>query len=97
MIAIDFEESNMDLAKNQPQYQTMPVHVDPTDPDVPVTACLELSEEEIAEIVLTKKIWHTQLCFGDRVQPIRMSTTKPDIHFIELTKILDDEHTKHGG
>lgn len=97
MTAIEFEESNMVLAKDQPQYVPLPVHVNPMDPDVPVTACFELSEEEIVQIVATKRIWHTQICFGQAVQPIRMSTTKPDIHFIELTKLLDDEVAKHGG
>lgn len=95
MKAIEFPQVNCMLAENQPQYETLPVFVESKakqfrDPERMVnytkqvawsmTACFELSEEEIAEIVKTKKLWHTQLIMGHNFQPIIMSTQNPFIH-----------------
>lgn len=76
MISVTFPEVNLPLAEDQPEYETLYVHVSDT-PEREITACFELSDEEIAEIVSTKKLWHTQLSFGQPVQPIRMSTQNP--------------------
>lgn len=42
-----------------------------------MTACFELSDEEIAEIVRTKRIWHTQMVMGNLFQPVMMTTQNP--------------------
>jgi hypothetical protein len=42
-----------------------------------MTACFELSDEELAEIILTKRIFYTQMVFGSNFQPISMSTKNP--------------------
>jgi hypothetical protein len=42
-----------------------------------MTACFELSDEEIEEIVRTKKLWYTQMLFGNQFQPVGMSTQNP--------------------
>jgi hypothetical protein len=42
-----------------------------------MTACFELSNEEIAEIVETKKLWYRQMLLGDKFHPILMSTQNP--------------------
>lgn len=42
-----------------------------------MTACFELSDEEIEELLKTRRIWHTQCVFGHNFQPIRMSTKNP--------------------
>lgn len=97
MQSIQFPEANAALAKDQPEYQTLYVHVQMAD--VPIkqpaadvhiigqpktkkvpwamTAYFELSDEEIAEVVRTKKIWHTQMVMGNLFQPIMMSTQNP--------------------
>lgn len=77
MKSINFPQANTILAKDQPEYEPLHVHVDQDDPTGPVTACMELTDEEIAEIIATKRIWHTQLTFGDLYHPIRMSTKNP--------------------
>jgi hypothetical protein len=77
MKAITFPQVNLMLAEDQPEYETLPVHVVAEDPTTPMTCCLELSPEEVEEIVRTGRIYHTQLTFGGPVQPIRMSVTNP--------------------
>lgn len=92
MKSLQFPQANLALAKDQPEYQTLHVFVeykDLTKPgllDAPqqkkvvpwsMTACFELSEDEIDEIIRTKRIWHTQMLFGNQFQPINMSTQSP--------------------
>lgn len=79
MKSIDFPKANVPLAKDQPEYQTLYIHIDKSgnDPQFKATCCLELTEEEVAEIVRTKRIFHTQLTFGRGYNPINMSTVSP--------------------
>lgn len=77
MKAADFPQRNVLLAENQPEYETLPAHVDTDAPELPFTTCFELSDEEVEEIVRTRRIWHTQLTFGHAFQPVRMATTNP--------------------
>lgn len=77
MRSIEFPQANIALAKDQPEYETLHVHADINDPTLPMTACFELSPEEVMEIYRTGKIWFTQLTFGKPFQPIRMSTSNP--------------------
>lgn len=76
MKAVEFPEQNEILAKDQPQYQQLPVHIGNTE-ETPFTACMELDDEEIEELVRTRRIWHTQFTFGTQYHPIRMSTKNP--------------------
>lgn len=76
MTSIDFPEANLALAKDQPQYQTLFTAMS-GEPEFHMTVCLQLTDEEVDEIVRTRKIWHTQSTFGKGFSPIRMSTTNP--------------------
>lgn len=78
MIAIQFPEANLDLAKNQPQYATLPVMWNNADPEGPMTCCMQLSPEEIAEINRTGCLWFTQITHNKGYAPIRMSVLKPE-------------------
>lgn len=94
MKSVVFPEMNTELAKGQPEYETLNVFTEYRDianplfghmPDAPetvnvpwsMTACFELSDEEIEEIIRTRRFWHTQMLFGHNFQPIRMSTQNP--------------------
>lgn len=106
MISVPFPQANCELAKDQPQYQTLHTFVEMQEIEVPLmdvevdergqahlvesktqtikkqvpksmTCCFALSQEEIAEIVRTGMIWHTQMVFGEKFQPILMSTQNP--------------------
>lgn len=77
MEAIEFEGQSTVLAKDQPQYQPLPVHIGTEEDGYPLTACFKFSPEELAQINETGVIWVGQLTFGKLLQPIRISTQKP--------------------
>lgn len=77
MEAIEFPEQTVVLAKDQPEYSPLPVHIGSESEGTPMTACFKLSAEELAEINETGIIWIGQLTFGKLLQPIRISTKKP--------------------
>ena len=83
MTAVEFPEVNVRIAEDQPEYETLPARVG----DVPIdekfvatgaTFCFKLSPAELEEVVRTGVIWQTQMTGGGKLQPIRMSTQKPD-------------------
>lgn len=49
----------------------------PCDPMGQAAYCMELSDDEVDEIVKTRKIWGVQSTFWNSFQPIRMSTSNP--------------------
>lgn len=77
MTPIDFPETNtIILSENQPAYAPLPaLYIG--DSRGTCIACLEISEEELAEIVTTRKIWVTVLTFQQPFQPFMLSTEKP--------------------
>lgn len=76
MKAVEFPEVNIRIAEKQPEYETLPAHVSEDSQGI-VTSCFELSDEEIAEIVKTRKLWHQQLAFHQPMQPIVLITQNP--------------------
>lgn len=90
---IEFPQQTAILAKDQPEYTPMPVYVDKMlakvryddgtireeEIDRSMTACIQFSDEEIAEIIANKKIFYRQHIFGKLFQPIFMSTKDPFI------------------
>lgn len=73
----------MDVDENKRPNMTMVADVSgnlsmqPTDPQGHAVSCFELSEDEIAEINKTGKIYLTTLTFWQPFQPIRMSVLNP--------------------
>jgi hypothetical protein len=43
-----------------------------------VITCWEMSDEELAEVIKTKRVYLSQLTFGKALQPIRMMTDLSD-------------------
>jgi hypothetical protein len=87
---VDFPQRNVLLAEDQPEYQTLPVHVryGTTPGDVnekgeqiqrpyDMTAVMEFTDEQIADIVAKKRIYYRQMVFGNPFQPIFISTKNP--------------------
>lgn len=66
MNPVDFPQSNVTFAKDQPEYRPLPAHR--TDAGI-VTSCWELSDEELAEITKTKRIWFSVYTFNQPLQP----------------------------
>lgn len=67
MIPVKFKGHNAVYGKGQPEYQELPVHMT----EESVTSVWELSDEEIDELVLSRRLKITQLNFGQALQPIR--------------------------
>jgi hypothetical protein len=86
MNPIDFPQRNLMLAEDQPEYQTLPTFVDKREIDTPegpkeipwsMTVVYEFTDEEIAEIIATRKLYYRQMLFGHQFQPIFMSPKDP--------------------
>lgn len=66
MFPIEFTGFNKTLAKDQPQYQPLPVL---WEKDGRVTSCWKLSWKERFKIFLTGRVWLSQLTFNQKLQP----------------------------
>ena len=77
MIAVEFDEVNVRIAENQPEFETLPAHHNPKDGSV--TFCFQLNKEELAEIAKTGKVFFKQIVGPNKMQPISMSTLKSDL------------------
>jgi hypothetical protein len=77
MIPVQFPESNGVLAGQQDEYEPIAIYAF-HDEQGRVVCCFRLSDAEIEEIVRTRTVWLQQLTFGQRFQPIGLSTQRPD-------------------
>ena len=66
MKPIEFKEQNLVFAKDQPEYQPLPVHK--TD-DGQVISCWSLDWKERIKILFTGKMWCRTLTFNQPLQP----------------------------
>jgi len=66
MKPIEFKGFNKILAKDQPQYQPLPVL---WEADGRVTSCWKLSLKERLKVLLGGKLWLSQLTFNQKLQP----------------------------
>lgn len=76
MNTVDFPGSNIVIAKDQPQYHPIPAHY---TPDGEVVFCWELTDEELTQVLITKRIWHTVLTFNKPLQPQKLSLEQPQL------------------
>lgn len=77
MEAIYFPEVNVEIAKDQPEYKTLPAHYNKEEGSM--TFCFKLTEDEINRIYATGEIWFKQTTFGNPMHPITLSTNKEDL------------------
>lgn len=66
MKPVPFPQATVTFAKDQPEYTPLPAHVSAQGV---VTSCWELTNEELTRLLETKRIWISQLTFGDPLQP----------------------------
>lgn len=78
MIPVQFPEANGLLARDQGEYEPLPIHIFADDQQGRVAFCFRLSPAEIEEMARTKTLWIQQLTFGRRFQPVALSTQRPD-------------------
>lgn len=77
MIPVQFPESNAVLARDQGEYEPLPIYHF-GDAEGRIACCFRLSDAEIEEIQSTRTLWVQQLTFGRPFQPIGLSTQRPD-------------------
>lgn len=84
MELVEFPEQTFVIARDQPQYNPMPAHIDIAGV---VTCQWKLSWKERLKIVLSGKIWHQIHTFGRPVQPQRLDVEKPvlGMHYAKET------------
>lgn len=77
MKSVTFNEATNKIAEHQDEFQTVHSQFQPGDKSVNI--CWELEDEEIEEIIKSKKIWYKQV-IGDRnMNPMLISTKKDEI------------------
>lgn len=74
---VEFPEQTRIIAKDQPEYVPMPVHIDYTAGIV--TCCWKLTWRERLQILFSGRIWHRVKTFGANLQPQLILTEKPDL------------------
>lgn len=65
MTPVAFEGQTHVIGAGQPEYQPLPAALEGNC----ITTCWELSDEEVAVLVRTRRLWIHQLTFGQRMQP----------------------------
>lgn len=82
MKAITFSQVNLNWAENQDEYNTLPAYVGGNDENdtekgnISSVHCFELTDTEVANIVVNKKIWHRAATFGGSLQPFNLFAVK---------------------
>jgi hypothetical protein len=75
VVPIKFDECNIVIAKDQPEYLPLPSHVGREI----TTSCWKLSWRERFYLLFSGKLWLQQMNFGRALQPQRPSVEKPFI------------------
>ena len=76
MKPINFNEVNVVIAKEQPQYLPLPANVS-AGPEGIVITCWSMTFTERLKALWTGKIWVQQMAFGKPLQPQKISVEKP--------------------
>jgi hypothetical protein len=71
-----FKECNVIMAENQPEYLDLPCY---KDEEGTLTTCWKLSWRERFQIFKSGKMWLKIMTFHQPLQPLKMSTTKPNL------------------
>ena len=77
MNLVDFKERNVVIAKDQPEYLSLPAHI---SKDGVVTCCWKLTPDELEQVLVTGMIWHQIHTFKAPLQPQLLSAVKPKLN-----------------
>ena len=75
MKAKDFKNSNRMIAKDQPEYTTLPAHVS----QGVVTTCWTATLKERLFFLFFGKVWLQTMTMGEPLQPLKMAINQPDL------------------
>jgi hypothetical protein len=73
MRPIEFEGQTTVFAKNQPEYNPLPAHVQSGI----VTCCWRLNWFERLQVLFRGRIWHRVMTFNQPLQPQLLGTERP--------------------
>ena len=77
MKAIYFKGHNIEIAKDQPEYQTLPAYQSIDEDGVKsLVFCFKLDADELKQVKDTGMIFIKQLIFNQNMQPLGMSCLK---------------------
>lgn len=76
MKPVTFKEHNVVYAKDQPEYQPLPVL---KDQDGAVVSCWKLSFKEVLQIIFRRKLWLCMQTFNAPLQPVFLTTDKSEL------------------
>lgn len=85
MTPTTFPEHNRVWAKDQPEYLPLPAYTDSTQ----TITCWHLTFLERLHVLLTGRLWLSQLNFGNPLQPQKPSIASP---FTEPLRTIIREH-----
>lgn len=74
MQPIEFQQQTVVFAKDQPEYLPLPAHV---SADSEVTSCWGMTWRERLRVLVTGRIYFTNLTFRGPLQPQRVSVHPP--------------------
>jgi hypothetical protein len=78
MNPVEFPESNVTFAKNQPQYRPIPAHRYQRDPQGRIVICWQLDPAELAAVNANEgRFWQVVCTFGNPLQPQLLTADKP--------------------
>lgn len=77
MKTIEFPEHTTEIAKDQPEYNTLPAHRFKDDSEGRIACCWKMTWRERLRVLFTGIIWHEILTFNQPLQPQRLSVRKP--------------------
>lgn len=80
MKAKAFEGANVVYGANQPEYEPLPAEKRGKARTGEVLTCWKLTDEEKALVQMTGEIWLSMLTFGQPLQPVLLSATRPEIY-----------------
>lgn len=76
MKAIEFEQQSIVVAKNQPEYEPLPMKIS-VHSDGLAACCYKLTFRERIKLLFTGKLWIETLTFHRGITPIRPSVHEP--------------------
>lgn len=71
MRSVNFPGANVKIGEGQPEYNV--IHAMIGDQEVgELICCFEFTDEEIQQIILSKRVYYSRLTFGQPFQPMRL-------------------------
>ncbi len=73
MKPIQFEGANVLIGEHQEEYMSVPAQI-VAGQEGKVISCWQLSDDDLMDIIRTKRVYVDQLTFNQPLQPIRLYT-----------------------